>query len=75
MVRHGMATIFCVECMRYIDSIIFIVIATDPATRLNNGTGSQVTTVNNTVFIQCWRTVYSKSRSKYVQQNVFEFEY
>ena len=41
----------CIDCMRYIDSIMFIVFATDPATHLNNGTGSQVTTVNNTVFI------------------------
>ena len=50
-----MATTFCIEYMRYIDSIMFIVIATDLTTRLNNGlnngTGSQVMTVNNTVFI------------------------
>ena len=51
MFRHSLPTMFCVDCMRYIDSIVFIVIFTDLAISLNNGTGSQVTTVNNTVFI------------------------
>ena len=39
---------FCIDCMRYIVSIMFIVFATDPAIY---PTGRQVTTVNNTVFI------------------------
>ena len=61
------------QCMRYIDiGIMFIVIAIYLSTCINNGTGSQVTTLKDTVFITY---PMLESRSKYVQKNVFAIEY